>query len=83
MFESLDKLLKSNRTLILLGIILVPYLLYALFRSEPVKKIIPHARSTKTLEEIIQGTPTNVQEEPWDKEYKSAIEPIAEQNGLK
>ena len=73
MFESLDKLLKSNRTLILLGTILVPYLLYALFYSGPVKKIIPHTKPTKTLEELIQGTPTNIQEEPWDKDFKSAI----------
>jgi hypothetical protein len=78
MFESLDKLLKSNGTLILLSVILVPYLLYALFHSEPVKKIIPHARPTKTLEEIIQGTPTNVQEEPWDNKFQSVIIPIKE-----
>jgi hypothetical protein len=83
MSNSLTKLLNSNGTLILLSIILVPYLLYALFHSAPVKKIIPHSKPTKTLEEIIQGSPINVQEEPWDKEYKSAIEPIAEQNGLK
>ena len=81
MFESFDKLLKSNGTLILLGVILVPYLLYVLFHSEPVKKIIPHARPTKTIEEIIQGSPTNIQEEPWDKEWKSAIELIAEHKG--
>jgi hypothetical protein len=73
MFESLDKLLKSNGTLILLGVILIPYLLYALFHSAPVKKIIPHARPTKTLEEIIQGTPTDIKEEPWDKDFKSSI----------
>jgi hypothetical protein len=73
MFESLDKLLKSNGTLILLGVILVPCLVYVLFHLEPVKKIIPHARPTKTLEEIIQGTPTNFQEEPWDNDFKSSI----------
>jgi hypothetical protein len=78
MFESLDKLIKSNGTLILLGVILVPYLLYTLFNSEPVKKIIPHANPTKTLEEIIQGTPTNFKDGPWDTEFKSAIIPIKE-----
>jgi hypothetical protein len=83
MFESFDKLLKSNGTLILLGLVLVPYLLYALFHSAPVKKIIPHSKPTKTLEEIIQGTPTDVKEESWDKDFKSAIEPIAENKGLR
>ena len=73
MFESFDKLLRSNGTLILLGVIIVPYLLYALFHSAPVKKIIPQARPTKTLEEIIQGTPTNFKDEPWDTDFKSAI----------
>jgi hypothetical protein len=74
MFNSLDKLLKSNGTLVLLGLIIVPYLLYAVFHSEPVKKIIPHAQPTKTLEEIIQGTPTDVKEEPWSKDFKSSVE---------
>jgi hypothetical protein len=73
MFESLDKLLKSNGTLILLGVIIVPYLIYALFQSSTVKKIIPQAKPTKTLEEIIQGTPTNIKDEPWDTDFKSSI----------
>ena len=76
MNDSLTKLLNSNGTLILVGIILIPYLLYALFHSEPVKKIIPQAKPTKTLEEIIQGTPTNIQIEPWDRDFKSALVPI-------
>ena len=73
MFSAIDKLLRSNGTLILLGVIIAPYLLYALLQSEPVKKIIPQARPTKTLEEIIQGSPTNLKDEPWDNDFKSSI----------
>ena len=83
MFESLDKLLKSNGTLILLGVVLVPYLIYSLVSSAPVKKIIPHSKPTKTLEEIIQGTPTNIQEEPWDKDFKSSIQPVVYKRSYK
>ena len=73
MFSAIDKLLRSNGTLILLGVIIAPYLLYALLQSAPVKKIIPQARPAKTLEEIIQGSPTNFKDEPWDNDFKSAI----------
>lgn len=73
MFSAIDKLLRSNGTLILLGVIITPYLLYALLQSAPVKKIIPQARPTKTLEEIIQGIPINFKDEPWDNDFKSAI----------
>ena len=73
MFDAIDKLLRSNGTLILLGVIVTPYLIYALFSSAPVKKIIPHSKPTKTLEEIIQETPTNIKDEPWDNNFKSAI----------
>jgi hypothetical protein len=73
MFSAIDKLLRSNGTLILLGVIIAPYLLYALLQSAPVKKIIPQVRPAKTLEEIIQGSPTNFKDEPWDTDFKSAI----------
>ena len=77
MFDTFGKLLRSNGTLILLGVIIAPYLIYALFSSVPVKKIIPHSTPTKTLEEIIQGSPTNIRvEQPWDKDFKSNIEEI-------
>jgi hypothetical protein len=69
----LGKLLNSNGTLILLGIILVPYLGYALYHSESGKKIIPHAKSIRTLEEIIQGTPTDFKDEPWDEDFRSSV----------
>jgi hypothetical protein len=77
MFSAIDKLLRSNGTLILLGVIIAPYLIYSLVSSVPVKKIIPHNTPTKTLEEIIQGTPTNIKDEqPWDNDFKSSIEEI-------
>ena len=77
MFDAIDKLLRSNGTLILLGVIITPYLIYSLVSSAPVKKIIPHSKPTKTLEEIIQGSPTNIKDEqPWDKDFKSSIEEI-------
>ena len=74
MFDTIDKLLRSNGTLVLLGVIITPYLIYSLVSSVPVKKIIPHSKPTKTLEEIIQGSPTNTRDEqPWDNDFKSAI----------
>jgi hypothetical protein len=78
MSNSLTKLLNSNGTLILIGIILVPYLLYALFHSAPVKKIIPHARPTKTLEEIMTYSPAAISDPPWDNEFHSSVIPIKE-----
>ena len=77
MIYAFDKLLRSNGTLILLGVIIAPYLIYALVSAVPVKKIISHSTPTKTLEEIIQGSPTNNRvEQPWDKDFKSNIEEI-------
>ena len=74
MFNAFGKLLRSNGTLVLLGVIITPYLIYSLVSSVPVKKIIPHNKPTKTLEEIIQGSPTNIRDElPWDNDFKSAI----------
>ena len=77
MFDAFGKLLRSNGTLVLLGVIITPYLIYTLVSLSPVKKIIPHSTPTKTLEEIIQGSPTNIRDErPWDKDFKSSIEEI-------
>ena len=74
MIDAFGKLLRSNGTLVLLGVIATPYLIYSLVSSVPVKKIIPHNTPTKTLEEIIQGTPTNIKDDqPWDNDFKSAI----------
>ena len=76
MFDAFSKLSISNGTLVLLGVIITPYLIYSLVSSTPVKKIIPHSNPTKTLEEIIQGTPTNIKDEPLDTNFKSRIEAI-------
>ncbi len=74
MFDAFGKLLRSNGTLVLLGVIVTPYLIYSLVSSVPAKKIFPHSSPTKTLEEIIQGSPTNIRDElPWDNDFKSAI----------
>ena len=74
MFDAFGKLLRSNGTLVLMGVIITPYLIYSLISSVSVKKIIPHNTPTKTLEEIIQGSPTNIRDElPWDNDFKSAI----------
>ena len=74
MIHAFGKLLRSNGTLILLGVIATPYLIYSLVSSVPAKKIIPHNTPTKTLEEIIQGSPTNIKDDqPWDNDFKSAI----------
>ena len=75
MFDAFGKLLRSNGTLVLLGVIITPYLIYTLVSSSPVKKIVPHSTPTKTLEEIIQGSPpTNIRDElPWDNDFKSSI----------
>lgn len=76
MFDAFGKLLRSNGTLVLLGVIITPYLIYSLVSSAPVKNIIPHNTPTKTLEEIIQGVPTTIKDEPWDTGFKSNIEEI-------
>ena len=77
MFESLDKLLKSNGTLILLGIITVPYLIYT--NNDPIKQIVPHKTvGTKTLEEIMTYSPAAISDPPWDNEFHSLITPIKE-----
>jgi hypothetical protein len=78
MFESLDKLLKSNGTLILLGIVTVPYLTYLLYtNSNPIKQVISHKTvGTKTLEEIMTYSPAAILDPPWDNEFRSSITPI-------
>ena len=76
MFDAFSKLSRSNGTLVLLGVIIIPYLIYSLVSLVPVKKIIPHNTPTKTLEEIIQGVPTTIKDEPWDTDFKSNIEEI-------
>jgi|LakMenE18May11ns_1017448.scaffolds.fasta_scaffold8625986_2 hypothetical protein len=80
MFESLDKLLKSNGTLVLIGIVIVPYLTCLLYtNSKPIKQIVSHKTAgTKTLEEIMAYSPVAISTPPWDNEFQSSITPIKE-----
>ena len=80
MNDSLTKLLNSNGTLILIGIVTVPYLAYLLYtNNNPVKQVISYKTvGTKTLEEIIAYSPAAISDPPWDNEFRSAITPIRE-----
>jgi hypothetical protein len=79
MFRTLNKLVNSTTTLILLGIILVPYLIYYSFPTKHVVKNSP--KGTKTVEEIIQGSYTNNYKQDnteWDTTFNSRITPTEE-----
>jgi hypothetical protein len=80
MNDSLTKLLNSNGTLILIGIVTVPYLAYLLYtNSMPIKQVISHKTvGTKTLEEIMTYSPAAISDPPWDNEFHSSITPIKE-----
>ena len=80
MFESLDKLLKSNGTLVLIGLVTVPYLVYLLYtNSTPVKQLVSqNTVGTKSLEEIMTHSPASIPTPPWDNEFQSSITPIKE-----
>ena len=80
MNDSLTKLLNSNGTLILIGIVTVPYLAYLLYtNSMPIKQMVSHNTvGTKTLEEIMTYSPAAISDLPWDNEFQSAITPIKE-----
>ena len=73
MFDAFGKLLRSNGTLVLLGVIATPYLIYSLVSSVPVKKIVPHSTPTKTLEEIMHGPVPTTIDPAWDTDFKSSI----------
>ena len=80
MSNSFTKLLNSNGTLILIGIVTVPYLVYLLYtHSTPIKQIISHKTvGTKSLEEIMAYSPATILDPPWDNEFQSSITPIKE-----
>jgi hypothetical protein len=80
MNDSLTKLLNSNGTLILIGMVTVPYLVYLLYtNSTPIKKVISHNTvGTKSLEEIMTYSPAAMSDPPWDNEFQSSITPIKE-----
>jgi hypothetical protein len=79
MFSALDKLIKSTTTLILLGVILIPYIIYYAVPTKHVVKILP--KGNKTVEEIIQGSYTSNYKQDnteWDSTFNSRITPIEE-----
>ena len=80
MHDSLTKLLNSNGTLILIGMVTMPYLIYLLYtNSPPIKQVISHKTAgTKTLEEIMTYSPAAISDPPWDNEFQSSIMPIKE-----
>ena len=80
MNDSLTKLLNSNGTLILIGIVTVPYLAYLLYtNSMPIKQMVSHNTvGTKTLEEIMTYSPTAISDPLWDNEFQSSITPTKE-----
>jgi len=80
MNDSLTKLLNSNGTLILIGIVTVPYLVYLLYtNSTPIKQVISHNTvGIKSLEEIMTYSPAAMSDPPWDNEFQSSITPIKE-----
>jgi len=80
MNDSLTKLLNSNGTLILIGIVTVPYLVYLLYTNiNPIKQIVSHKTvGTKTLEEIMTYSPAPISDPPWDYEFRSSITLIKE-----
>ena len=80
MNDSLTKLLNSNGTLILIGIVTVPYLAYLLYtNSMPIKQIVSHNTvGTKSLEEIMTYSPAAISDPPWDNEFQSSITPVKE-----
>jgi len=80
MNDSLTKLLNSNGTLILIGIVTVPYLAYLLYtNNNPIKQVISHKTAgTKSLEEIMTYSPAAISDPPWDNEFHSSITPIKE-----
>ena len=80
MHDSLTKLLNSNGTLILIGMVTMPYLIYLLYtNSPPIKQIVSqNTVGTRSLEEIMTYSPAAISDPPWDNEFQSSITPIKE-----
>ena len=75
----IGKLLNSSGTLAILSLVALGIWVTNL----DTKIVAPKKVNGKPIEEIIQGTPADIKEEPWDKDFKSAIEPLAEHKGLR
>ena len=80
MHDSLTKLLNSNGTLILIGMVTMPYLIYLLYTNSPlIKQIVSqNTVGTRSLEEIMTYSPAAISDPPWDNEFQSSIMPIKE-----
>jgi len=83
MLSGLKKLITSNGTLVLLAIASVPYLLYSLWSSVPSKEWHRPSNGTRTVEEMINTPQPYIPSEPWDKDFKSSIEPVVYKRGYK
>jgi hypothetical protein len=66
----IGKLLNSSGTLAILAVVALSIWMTNL----DTKIIAPKKVVGRPVEEIIQGTPNNIKEEPWDKDFKSRIE---------
>jgi hypothetical protein len=75
----IGKLLNSSGTLAILAVVALSIWVSNLDMTIAVPKKV----EGRPIEEIIQGTPNNIKDEPWDKDFKSAIVPIANHKGLR
>jgi len=80
MHDSLTKLLNSNGTLILIGMVTMPYLIYLLYTNSPpiIQIVSQNTVGTRSLEEIMTYSPAAISDPPWDNEFQSSITPIKE-----
>jgi hypothetical protein len=74
MHDFIRKLWNSKATI---AVILWIAVFVWVYNLNPAKKpIIPHTPVGKTVEEIMATSVDTVQEAPWDKDFKSAVEPM-------
>jgi hypothetical protein len=74
MHDFIRKLWNSKTTI---AVILWIAVFVWVYNLNPAKKsIIPHTPAGKTVEEIMATPVDTVQEASWDKDFKSAVEPM-------
>jgi hypothetical protein len=71
----LNKLLASKGKILIILLVIVFAWAYILDRSKK-STIHPTSPAGKTLEEIMSGSADNPPETAWDKDFKSAVEPM-------
>lgn len=74
MHDFIRKLWNSKGTIAVILLIAIFVWVYNLYPAK--KPIIPHKPVGKTVEEIIATPVDIVQEIPWDKDFKSTVEPM-------